>query len=295
MDLRSIEIFCAVYEEGSISRAAARMGLTQPSVSIALRKLEEDLGIELFERNATGVRPVSATHGLYERFQRVKSELEAARRTVSSGIDDVTGPLRVALPPLVTQNLLPLMLPAYLERYPGIDLTSREGQPQRLIELVLSGDVDCAVSTAPPVDTRLVSRRIASEPYLLVASRRNGTPEHDGPVDLMTVAPMKLAVSVQSFRMAVEKYVDLNSLPIRRIVNIESSHSIKALVRDTDWQAILSATALATDRADYHIRNIVNPPMVAEYFMIRPARAPLPLPGAAFIAALEEIFVTGGS
>jgi LysR family nitrogen assimilation transcriptional regulator len=107
MDLRQITAFVAVYEVGSINRAAQRLAVAQPSLSAAIRNLEEELAATLFERQARGTKPTPAADIFYRHCQRILSEVDAARKAVTGSPDRVGGPVNVGLAPTAAKGLIP--------------------------------------------------------------------------------------------------------------------------------------------------------------------------------------------
>lgn len=291
MDIRLINAFCAVYEERSINKAAQRLNIAQPSISIAVRNLETDLHTQLFERSPSGTVPTAKAHVLYTRLQRVLAELDAAKRSVSSDFKDVRGPLRVGLPPVVTRNLLPELLPRFLEDYPDVSLRIAEGLPGRLLDMTLTGDVDFAVVATAPVDERIVARRIAAEPIVLISSREHGIIP-PGRVTLETLPPLKLALpwAPYSIRSILDRYISSEELPIARTVDLDTIYMVLDLVRQTDWVTLFSISGLDLHRDDLRAHEIAGPPMTAEYFLVRPARTVMPAAGLIFAEALERAF-----
>jgi LysR family transcriptional regulator, nitrogen assimilation regulatory protein len=122
MDLKHIRAFIATYEEGSINRAAQRLGSAQPSISVLIRELETELGIALFERRARGAEHTEDANTLYVHLQRVLAELDAAQMHVSGRLKHPVGPLHVGLGPTITRGILPDVLPRYLNAYPRVDV-----------------------------------------------------------------------------------------------------------------------------------------------------------------------------
>src|SRR5690606_4526510 len=99
MDLRQIRAFLAVYEDGSINRAAERLRIAQPSLSQQIRTLEESLEVALFERHARGVRPTPAGARLREHCQKILGDVELATQTMREFAQGDAGSLNLGLIP----------------------------------------------------------------------------------------------------------------------------------------------------------------------------------------------------
>src|SRR3546814_17037494 len=107
MDLRQLEQFVAVYEEGSFSRAARRAHRTQPGLSVQVRNLERELGVALFTRDRRGVTPPVAGKQLYARSPGILTAVAAATTSLRALAGEVPGPSPVAAVPPVAPHALP--------------------------------------------------------------------------------------------------------------------------------------------------------------------------------------------
>jgi len=294
MDIRLINAFCAVYEERSINKAAQRLNIAQPSISIAIRNLETDLRTQLFERSPVGTIPTAKAHVLYTRFQRVLAEIEGAKRSISVDLNDLKGPLRVGLPPVVTYNLLPQLLPQFLEDYPDVSLRIAEGLPGKLIEMTLAGEIDFAIiGTTAPVDERIVSRRIGIEPIVLISSRRHGSVA-PGPVNLKSLPPLKMALSwaPYSIRNVLDRNISSENIRIARLVEVDTVAIAVDLVKQTDWVTLFPITGVARDLEELIAHEIPDLEMAYEHNVIRLARTTIPAAGLILIEAIEQTLGT---
>ena len=287
MDIRLIKAFCTVYEEGSINRAAMRLHVAQPSISVSIRSLEADLRTTLFERSAAGTTPTPKAHALYIQMTKILADIEVARKSARGELQDFSGPLRFGLPPVLIKGILPGFLPRFLADHPNLSVRIAEGLPQRLTDLTLAGEIDFAVVTSPPIDGRLVGRRIAAEPFLLISSIGNPIIPR-GSVDLMTLPPFKLALpwARNSLRNTLDRFIDGNSLPVSHTIDMDTTHSILDLVRLSEWLTLLPVTSVMGEFDRFMLRPLAHPGMLAEYFVINSARGVLPASAHSFI---EEI------
>lgn len=174
----------AVVERGSISAAAAGLGVSVSTASRALGALEEDLGVQLVARTTRRMKLTDAGTRLYDRARRIALELEQARAEVT-GPGGVTGRLAVSISvTLGLRRLLP-SLPELVRRHPGLQLDVRlEDHP---VDLIASGvDIVIRAGRAPTARNSLVARRLITSPSWLVAAsgylHRRGAPAH--PEDL---------------------------------------------------------------------------------------------------------------
>jgi DNA-binding transcriptional LysR family regulator len=292
MDLRQLSAFVAVYETGSINRAAQRLDLAQPSVSNVIRNLEAELGTPLFERLARGTKPTPTGDTFYRHCLKVLAEVDAARKSVTGGPDRVGGPVNAGLAPTAAKGLMPKFLAGYLDEHPEVQVFVAEAFSGPLTEWTLSGQVDFAVVAVPPIDRRLVTRRIASEPIVLVSSIEE---EHrfgkDGP--LTDGPPLKLVLPSprNGLRTILDSYIHTNDLPVARSIELDSLHGMLEFVRRSDWVTLLSVTAIVSEleRGEIAVRP-TDPPLELGFYLIHPARRALSTAAARFVERIEAGF-----
>ncbi|MFC7546247.1 LysR family transcriptional regulator [Plantactinospora sp. GCM10030261] len=173
MEIRQLEYLVAVAEEASFTRAAQRVRISQSGVSAQVRQLERELGASLFDRSARTVTLTVAGKAALEHARAALAATEAMRQAVAEVTGVLRGRLTVGMVTGCTVAPLFDALAAFHRAHPGVLLTLREDQSDRLVEGVRAGTIDLAlIGTAdPPADLNAVT--VLSEP--LVALTR---PEH---------------------------------------------------------------------------------------------------------------------
>lgn len=286
--------FVAVYEAGSINRAAHKLEVAQPSVSNLIRNLENELQVQLFERLTSGTKPTSLGDTFYRHCQKVLAEADAARKAVVGGPDQFGGPVNAGLAPTAAKGLLPEFLADYLDECPEVELQVAEAFSGPLTEWTLTGQVDFAVVAVPPIDRRLATRRIASEPIVLVSSP-DWARDHDHAGLLAEGPPLKLVLPSRrnGLRTIIDSYIHANDLPVARTVELDSLYGMLEFVRQSDWVTLLSMTTIVNEleRGDIAVR-ATDPPVELGYYLIHPARRALSTAAARFAERLEEAFAT---
>ena len=168
MDLHQLEYFVAAAETGSISRAATRCGIAQPSLSQQIRKLETSLDTRLFDRLARGVALTDAGQALLPRARSILNHVRDARENLQHDITQGRASLAIGAIPTIAPYLLPPALAALRERFPHAALTVREDLTERLLDALVDNEIDAAILAAP-IDHDLVTLEpIATEPLLAV-------------------------------------------------------------------------------------------------------------------------------
>jgi DNA-binding transcriptional LysR family regulator len=149
MDPRKLRYFLTVAEELHFGRAARRLNLSQPPLSIQIRALEDELGTPLFTRDRRKVALTAAGRILVAEAGKILRGLDQARATVQRAGRGEVGHLSIGFITPVEYNLLPSLLAEFRRRYPGIALTLRETMSDQQLAELQSGILDIGLLTAP--------------------------------------------------------------------------------------------------------------------------------------------------
>lgn len=171
MDLRQLEYFTAIIREGSLTEAARRCRIAQPSLSQQLRALEDELGETLVHRKPRGVEPTAAGRILLEHAGRVLEEARLLRERFATRRDSRAGSVIFGVIPTIAPYLLPRLLGPFRESFPKVDVQLREARTSGLIQKVVDGSIEFAIlSDVTPQDQKKWSlhvRELFREPLLL--------------------------------------------------------------------------------------------------------------------------------
>ncbi|RRR68445.1 MAG: LysR family transcriptional regulator [Candidatus Viridilinea halotolerans] len=163
MELRHLRYFEAVARHSHVTRAAAELHIAQPALSKQISQLEQELGIRLFDRVGRNVRLTEAGEALLPHARAVMAQVDAARAEVAERIGLRKGRACIGAPPTVGSQLLPKLLAAFNQLYPGIELRLHEAGVQTLLELLETGLTDVAIVTLNVEDTNLKVEPLFSE------------------------------------------------------------------------------------------------------------------------------------
>jgi LysR family hydrogen peroxide-inducible transcriptional activator len=166
-DLRQLECFCAVAKTGSFTKAANDLGVSQPSLSEQIAKLEEGLGASLFERLNRRIELTPLGEAILARAQALLEDAAALPDHFDRARDGVRGPLRVGAIPTILPYFLAPLLKGFTERCRDVDLHVREGTTAELVELVIDGLMDLAVVSLPVEGAGLVMKELFRDPLYL--------------------------------------------------------------------------------------------------------------------------------
>ncbi len=165
MELRSLKFFLTVYECGNISVAADRLGMNQPAVSKAIRRVEQELGVDLFEREPRGVAPTVFADMLAEAAREVDSNLGAVMRRIQAMRDASMGEIVVGAGGTWQEALLPLAVSRLAQRRPQALIRIVPAAPEELVAALIKGDVDLVLA---PIDIpNPMAKKVRVEPLLV--------------------------------------------------------------------------------------------------------------------------------
>ncbi|MDX9766432.1 MAG: hydrogen peroxide-inducible genes activator, partial [Ectothiorhodospiraceae bacterium] len=166
MTLTELRYIVAVARERHFGRAAASCHVSQPTLSVAVKRLEDELGVMLFERNRNDVTPTPAGERIVQQASRVLEEAETLRQLAKSGRDQLVGPLRLGAIFTIAPYLLPHLIPALHEIAPKMPLTIEENYTARLSEHLKQGDLDAIIISLPFDEPGVVTLPLYDEPFV---------------------------------------------------------------------------------------------------------------------------------
>ncbi|MBL8473203.1 MAG: LysR family transcriptional regulator [Rhodocyclaceae bacterium] len=164
-DLRYIAVLAELRHFG---RAAERCHVAQPTLSAAVKKLEDELGVTLFERSPADVRITPVGEAVVEQARRVLAEAARVKELAQSGRDALVGALRLGAIYTVGPYLLPSLIPIVHARAPAMPLMIEENYTARLVESLKAGALDAIVIALPFAEIGLVARGVYDEPLRVV-------------------------------------------------------------------------------------------------------------------------------
>ncbi len=170
MTLTQLEYIIAVDEHRHFGRAARACGVTQPTLSMQLSKLEEELGLLIFDRSRSPVIPTVEGARIVEQARVVVRESLRLTHLAQKSRDELAGEFTLAVIPTLSTYVLPLFLPAFMKRHPSVELIIEEQQTEIIIENLRAGRVDAGLMATPLHDAALIERVLFYEPFHLFVS-----------------------------------------------------------------------------------------------------------------------------
>lgn len=165
MNIRDLQYAVAVAEYGHFGRAAESCHVSQPALSGQIQKLEEQLGVALFERTKRSVRVTSVGEEILDHARELLKLVKVIEDTAMARKDPYSGTLRLGLIPTIGPYLTPYLLPSIPRSLPDIDLRLSEGMTHVLEQQLLSGEIDAAILATDVTDPHLTTINLYVEPF----------------------------------------------------------------------------------------------------------------------------------
>lgn len=179
MDLRAIAYFAAVAEAGTVRGAAARLGISQPALTKAIRRLEDEVGVVLFDRQARGVTLTAYGRTLLRHARNLQASHKEAREEIAALRAGIAGRVRMGAGPSWERIVLPDAIACFTRRQPGVQIHVLGGADDALKAQLRAGDLDfvlAATPDAPQLEPDLDWRPLMADDYRVIAA--TGHPLH---------------------------------------------------------------------------------------------------------------------
>ena len=180
MTLTELRYIVAVARERHFGRAAEACFVSQPTLSVAVKKLEDELDVKLFERGGTEISVTPLGEAIVRQAQVVIEQAAAIKEIAKSGKDPLSGPLKLGIIYTIGPYLLPELVRQAIERTPQMPLMLHENLTVKLLDMLRTGDLDCAILAEPFPDTGLAVAPLYDEPFMVAVPRAHplATREH---------------------------------------------------------------------------------------------------------------------
>jgi len=173
MTLTELKYIVAVAREKHFGRAAEACFVSQPTLSVAIKKLEEELEVKLFERSANEVSVTPLGEEIVRQAQSVLEQAASIKEIAKRGKDPLSGPLRLGVIYTIGPYLLPGLVRQAIDRTPQMPLMLQENFTVRLLEMLRTGEIDCAILAEPFPDTGLAQAALYDEPFMVAVPSKH--------------------------------------------------------------------------------------------------------------------------
>lgn len=182
MKLRDLEYLIAVADHRHFGRAADACFVSQPTLSTQIKKLEQELGVELIERNPRAITLTEVGSKIVERARVAIGETEAIHAIARQSADPESGSVRLGIFPTLAPYLLPHVVGAIRQRFPNLELLLVEEKTDEVVQRLRDGRLDAGILAVPIHEPNLVSESLFDEDFLLAMPRGHAMATTSDPV-----------------------------------------------------------------------------------------------------------------
>lgn len=246
---RHIRYFQAVAEHLSFTKAAAALHVSQPALSQLVKQLEEELGVQLFDRTGRTTRLTDAGDTYLQYVRRAAQELQEATRAIHDVSNLSRGSLRLAMTPTFTTYLIGPLVGAFHSRYPDITLKVHEMSQESIEEQLLAGELDIGIAFGKVSSPDIEAIPLLDETLALVVSTGHRLAEEKS-VGLNTLNAESLVLLSKEFatREQIDGYCRQHGIHPKVLMEADALGAVIEIVCSTSLSTLLPAkTALARD------------------------------------------------
>ncbi|MCB0410924.1 MAG: LysR family transcriptional regulator, partial [Bdellovibrionales bacterium] len=248
-----LEYFMEIARSGHMSRASERLGVTQPSLSHCIKKVESEIGLELFIRSKKGMRLTAAGQRLFEEAEILSANWDRVLRAARDEIERPQGVIRLGCHTAVAQYTLPHIMPPLVKNYPEITIHLQHGLSRHLTEDVISSKIDMAIVVNPVRHNDLVIKELCSDIVTLWTPNKCMNPH------LLILAPeltqtQEVLKKLGKKEMFFSNHMESSSLEV-----------IAHLLKSGIGHAILPQRVVhSVDGGERHVSMVKNAPVVKD-------------------------------
>lgn len=158
-----LKYFLEVAKTLHVSRAAERLGITQPALSHCLKRIEEETRLELFTRSKKGVLLTAAGERFFYHAKELVSKWDDLLRAAQEEVHEIRGNIRLGCHSAVAQYALPSLLPDFLQKFPDLSVTLTHGLSRHVTEMIVNSQLDVGVVVNPVANPNLVIKELAQD------------------------------------------------------------------------------------------------------------------------------------
>lgn len=179
MTIQQLEYILAVDQFRHFARAAEHCRVTQPTLSAMIQKLEDELGVKLFDRSVQPVCPTVIGEKVIAQARIIIAQASQVKEIICEEKQSLTGTFRLAVLPTIAPYLLPRFFPQLMERHPELDIRMTEMKTQDIQQALHAGDMDAAIIASKTEDSYLMEETLFYEQFYGYISRKEPLFKHE--------------------------------------------------------------------------------------------------------------------
>ncbi len=170
MNIQQLEYIVKLYQYGSFAKAAEQCFVTQPTLSMMIKKLEEELDVIIFDRNKNPLEPTEVGLQIIQQAQLVLNQIDELKAIAGNQKNITKGKIKIGIIPTIAPYLLPLVLSTFSEKYPDITLEIQEITTDEIIEYIRKGIIDIGILATPLNKEDILEKKLFIEKFYIYTS-----------------------------------------------------------------------------------------------------------------------------
>lgn len=293
LDLRPLYYLVQVAENGSFSRAASSLSVSQPTLSRFIRQLEQVHKVQLLYRNGRGVVPTAAGERLLEHARIILRGVSQAHLEIAAIRDTPVGSICVALPPLLGGMLSVDLVQKLRTYYPLVSISLREGFATEIFDWLSFGSVDIGIMFNPPQISTLISELLLDDYIHLVGAPESLDLPPRNPFTARNLAglPLVLPPTPHRLRALIEGVANQLAFELNVEVEVTGTNTILELVRNKIGYTVLPSVLLNDEIAEGRLVGwpLVEPEMATHLYIATSMQKPQTLASKVVTKLVKQI------
>ena len=278
MNLRTFTYFAAVVEEGSISRAALRLRVAQPALSLHILNLERELDTELLHRSARGVKATESGARLYQHARDILAKVDLAREEVRGHAASAVGDVVLSMTQSVAKVLALPVFQRVRAELPRVSLRLSESNTGNIPTLLRQRQIDLGVTFKAQNDPTIHEEPLVEEDLYLISppDKRTSRRKRSVTLDEAASLPLILPGRPHSLRELINDYARKNRLSLDVVGEVDAVPQLKDFVAARLGHTILTLASVQAELADGTLsaRRVIEPVISRRVILCRSSEAP---------------------
>ncbi|PLR94471.1 selenium metabolism-associated LysR family transcriptional regulator [Bacillus sp. T33-2] len=235
MNLKKLEAFIFVVEKKSFSEAAAKLKCSQPAISLQIKSLEEDLGLELLDRSLSGIQPTPAGISVYQAAKEMIKRWNRLAEELHGFHDNLTGTLTIGASTIPGTYIVPHWMRQFRRLYPKVEVKVEIGDSKEILAKLLDHQIDVGFIGLQPDSEKIKHYPVASDSLVLIAPDGHPLANADH-LDFSEVKQYEFVLREEGSgtRKVMDDYLSLHGVRLSELHTVASVGSTEALIASVE-------------------------------------------------------------
>tara|TARA_X000001036_G_scaffold217422_1_gene203512 strand:+ start:28 stop:957 length:930 start_codon:yes stop_codon:yes gene_type:complete len=257
MTITQLKYTLAVAEHGNFTTASDKCFVTQPTLSMQVQKLEEELGVTIFNRSTKPLQVTEIGDKILSQARKIIEESTRMNDVISEEKGIIGGTLKVGIIPTVSSTLLPLFLNIFTKKHNNVDLKIEEFNTETITQKLEDNSIDCAIAATPLNSLKIIERPLYYEPFVAYVPRHHSLSNHDLlDVDDLSNGDLLILKDGHCFRNQILNICTLEDLNKQYELKSGSFETLINLSNSGPWMTIIPSLH-SNNLSDKNLENII--------------------------------------